>query len=291
VTPLKARIVIRSSGTMGISTQTLQAQITKSYDLADSAVGIRGNANRVVMTSNPIVISGVDHDPLTGGAVGGAKSRPAISVSDETLRVDVESAVGNVQPPGMITSGSDTPAVIRSNYLSLPTLSGLANDLCNAPHAVISAVPAGGMLSVEGVSWGTPITPRLTCIEGLVGPGDSVVLAGGVNGAGILVIRNSELVVSGSFRWEGLILVTGSNVSFKTTGAESKEIYGAAIINETGAPESSVAILDIQGSVALRFSRATLGKAVELIPASTLGNIYSALPSTITQDYWRLVTP
>jgi hypothetical protein len=118
-----------------------------------------------------------------------------------------------------------------------------------------------------------------------------VVLGGGINGAGILVVQNSNLIVSGSFRWEGLILVTGSNVSFQTNGAESKEIYGAAIINETGAPESAVAILDLQGSLALRFSRAALGKAVELIPTSTLGNIYSALPSTVTQDYWRLVTP
>ncbi len=291
VSPLKARIVVRASGTAGISTQTLQSQITKSYDLADSAMGIRGNANGVALTGDPLLISGVDHDPVTGAAVEGAKSRPAISVPGEVLRGIVEAAAGNVQPPGLIEAGGAIPAVSQSDYLPPSAVSGLANDLCNAPHALSSVVPESGVLSVEGASWGTPSEPQLRCIEGLAGPGDAVILGGVVNGAGILVIKNSDLAVSGSFRWEGLVVVTGSNVSFKITGVESKEIYGAVIINETAAPASSVVTLDIQGSVKLRFSRTALGRAVALIPGSTMANSYNALPSTVTQDYWRLVTP
>ena len=45
VTPLTAKIVIRSTGASGISSQTVQAQITKAYDLADGAIGTPGSGN------------------------------------------------------------------------------------------------------------------------------------------------------------------------------------------------------------------------------------------------------
>jgi len=116
-------------------------------------------------------------------------------------------------------------------------------------------------------------------------------LGGGVTGAGILVVRNADLIVSGSLQWEGLIVVTGSNVSFKVTGGESKEIYGSLMVNETGTPGTGTAILDIQGSVRVLFSRPALNRVASLIPASTLNATYSSLPSMISQEYWRTVTP
>ena len=60
--PLAARIVVRSVGTTGTSSHTVQARLTKTYDLADGAVALRGNAAGVNFSGTGIFISGADHD-------------------------------------------------------------------------------------------------------------------------------------------------------------------------------------------------------------------------------------
>jgi hypothetical protein len=112
-----------------------------------------------------------------------------------------------------------------------------------------------------------------------------------VTGTGLLVVKNAELLVSGSFRWEGLVIVTGSDVGFKVTGTDNKEMYGALIVNESGTVAPDIAILDIEGSIKALYSRLALARLATLIPASSLENKYGLLPHAIIQDYWRTVTP
>ena len=291
VTSLVARIVVRSTGAVGSSSQVVQAQVTKTYDLADGAVSLRGSANRVNFAGNPLLISGVDYDPATGQAVAGSKARPAISVPDEILQGLVEQGLSENQQSGNVGSGGGTSAIAESDFIPASAVVRFADGLCSSAQAVTAFVPSDGMLLLAGQTWGTRTSPQLRCIEGLAGPGDSVNLGGGVTGAGILVVRNADLIVSGSLQWEGLIVVTGSNVSFKVTGGESKEIYGSLMVNETGTPGTGTAILDIQGSVRVLFSRPALNRVASLIPSSTLNATYSSLPSMISQEYWRTVTP
>ena len=291
VTSLVARIVVRSTGAVGSSSQVVQAQVTKTYDLADGAVSLRGSANRVNFAGNPLLISGVDYDPATGQAVAGSKARPAISVPDEILQGLVEQGLSENQQSGNVGSGGGTSAIAESDFMPASAVVRFADGLCSSAQAVTTLVPSDGVLLLAGQTWGTRTSPQLRCVEGLAGPGDSVNLGGGVTGAGILVVRNADLIVSGSLQWEGLIVVTGSNVSFKVTGGESKEIYGSLMVNETGTPGTGTAILDIQGSVRVLFSRPALNRVASLIPASTLNATYSSLPSMISQEYWRTVTP
>ena len=291
VTSLVARIVVRSTGAVGNSSQVVQAQVTKTYDLADGAVSLRGSANRVNFAGNPLLISGVDYDPATGQAVASSKARPTISVPDEILQGLVEQGLSENQQSGNVGSGGGTSAIAESDFIPASAVVRFADGLCSSAQAVTALVPSDGMLLLAGQTWGTRTSPQLRCIEGLAGPGDSVNLGGGVTGAGILVVRNADLIVSGSLQWEGLIVVTGSNVSFKVTGGESKEIYGSLMVNETGTPGTGTAILDIQGSVRVLFSRPALNRVASLIPASTLNATYSSLPSMISQEYWRTVTP
>jgi len=291
VTSLVARIVVRSTGAVGSSSQVVQAQVTKTYDLADGAISLRGSANRVNFAGNPLLISGVDYDPATGQAVAGSKARPAISVPDEILQGLVEQGLSENQQSGNVGSGGGTSAIAESDFIPASAVVRFADGLCSSAQAVTAFVPSDGMLLLAGQTWGTRTSPQLRCVEGLAGPGDSVNLGGGVTGAGILVVRNADLIVSGSLQWEGLIVVTGSNVSFKVTGGESKEIYGSLMVNETGTPGTGTAILDIQGSVRVLFSRPALNRVASLIPSSTLNATYSSLPSMISQEYWRTVTP
>jgi len=85
--------------------------------------------------------------------------------------------------------------------------------------------------------------------------------------------------------------VTGDDVSFKTTGTGTKDLLGAALINETGVPVAGRKILDFEGAIRILFSRQALSRASNLVPAATANIAYGSLPSVILQDYWRSVTP
>jgi hypothetical protein len=290
VTPLVAKVEVYSTGTAGRSNQVIRAQVTKQYDLADGAVGLRGNTGRVAFTGDAYLVSGRDHDPASGKPIAGSRSRHAISVPDDGLRQLVESALGGDPSPHVITDRSDALPIGQTDFISGPAIAALAAELCSAPHAVSTNVPAEGTLYIDSQTWGSRTSPQLTCIDGLPGPGDSVQLAG-VSGAGILVISNAEVVAHGSFHWEGWVIVTGNNVGFRVTGPAIKEIFGALIVNETDSPLTGVSLLDIQGSLKLLFSRPALHKAAELVPASVMVNTYSSLPFFVSQNFWRTVQP
>ena len=291
VNPLVATVGLRSTGRVGNSSQIVEAGIAKTYDLTDGAVSLRGSANHVAFGGNPFVISGIDHDPATAQPLTGAKSRLAISVSDKTLQDLVSQTLSSSLQTGTIEAGIDSPAISQSSFIPGPAIVTLADDLCSSPQALRDFVPSGGVLLLQSQTWGTQISPELRCIDGLTGPGDAVNLAGSINGVGILVVRNADLLVNGSFHWEGLIIVTGNDVGFKTNGPDSKEIYGSLMINETGTPGNGTALLDLQGSVRVLFSRSALSRVVSLIPSSTLQSSHSSLPAMIAQEYWRTVSP
>jgi Tfp pilus assembly protein PilX len=286
---LSAKIVVHSVGTLGSASQTVQAQLTKSYDLADAAIGLRGNGSQVILNGGALAASGLDHDPATGLPLAKAKARPAISAGDESLRALVDQAAAGLPPGSLETDGVVTP-VAASEYLPTSMVGQLANNLCALGGAIVSTLPIGGALTIENQTWGSLSTPQLRCIDGLPESGDAVTLAGNMTGAGVLIVRNADLLLTGSLRWDGLIIVTGNDVSLKVTGSSVKDVYGAVIVNEAGGA-SSKAILDVQGSVRLLFSRQALSQAAQLIPSSALTNIYTSLPVQISQDYWRTVTP
>jgi hypothetical protein len=290
VTPLNAKITVRSTGVSRTSSQTVQAQITKLYDLADGSIVLRGAGTSVELSGDSFFVSGFDHDPVNGGAVAGAKPRPAISVPNASLRAQIEAELGAQQNSTVV--GESSTAMSQSDVIPGQTVTRLADALCSAPEAATMTVPSGGTLTLGGEVWGSRSAPQIRCIEGLPGPGDLVSIEGNLGGVGILVVRNSELVVNSAFRWEGLIIVTGADVGFRATGGENKEVYGALIINETGPGLATTPpILTLQGAIRLLYSRAAFSRVVSLLPSSTLAETYTSLPFAVTQDYWRSVNP
>ena len=289
--PLAARITVHSTGISGVAQNALQAQLTKSYDLADAALVLRGNvADIFISPSEPIFISGADHDPTTGNPTG-AKSRNSVSTADDSARELVMQALGTPPREGVLYEGADTAAAGTSSFLPSTLISQLANDFCALAGASVHTIPSSGGLTIENQTWGNRTAPQLHCIEGLSAAGDAATMVGNFTGAGILVVKNADLVLSGAFRWEGLVLVTGSDVSLKTTGTDTKDLLGAALVNETGIPVAGRKILDIEGALRMLFSRQALSGVSSLISPAAANIAYESLPSVISQDYWRTVTP
>jgi hypothetical protein len=282
--PLTARLTVRSIGTAANAAHIIEAQLTKSYDLSDAALAIRGNPARALLSGGEILISGADHDQTNGIARSGAKPRLAISASSETVR---ELLFQSIEDPRVLDSASLTPTVGQSEYLPATFVNQLAADVCSLPTASLHPIPTTGTLTVGDQIWGSQSSPEIHCVDGLSATGDSIDIAGNVSGAGILVVRNADLVLNGSFHWQGLVIVSGQEVGLRTMGSGTREVLGAAVLNETGAPASTTAIIEVQGRLRLLFSREALKRAAELIPTPTLTSAYTNLPSLLSQNYWR----
>jgi hypothetical protein len=289
--PLSAAVVLRSVGNAKNATQEVHTRISKIYDLADAALVLRGNARSVQFAGAAFSLSGLDQDLITGIPVVAARPRAAISVSQNSLVDQLESALNGHQRPNIIGDDGAGASVALSQRLVTSDIEVIATDLCAAPNAVVAALPSVGNLSFTNEAWGSRASPQLRCVRGLPGSGDSVVFTDS-GGAGVLVIRDAELAVAGRFRWEGLVIVSGSDVGFRSTGVENKEILGALIVAESGnATGTGPPMLDIEGALRIAFSRQGFTLAAPLLPAATLSATYSLFPFFLRQDYWRSINP
>jgi hypothetical protein len=182
--------------------------------------------------------------------------------------------------------------IAASRYILASDVVRFASDLCAASNAVASSIPALGILSVASQTWGSRAGPQLRCVNGLPGSADSLVFGANAGGAGILVVRDAELVLTRDFRWEGWVIISGSDVGFRVAGSDNKDILGALIVHESGnGTGSGPGMVDIQGTLRVRFSRQALGLAGSLIPPATLSASYASLPFLLKQEYWRSLDP
>ena len=292
VSPLVSSTVVRSTGKFASSSQIVQAELMKRSLLADAAVGLRGNASRAVFVGDHFSISGMDHDPVTGKPIANVRPYAGITVSHAATKEQVETALEPAQLAQISGTDRNGATIAKTEILPAEVIARLADDLCAAANAQVAAVPAESSISFADQNWGNRSVPELRCIDGIPGSGESVAVLGNLAGAGILVVRNADLTLEGAFRWEGLIIVTGSNITLKVLDAGTKEIIGGAIINEIGTySESSPAALDVHGPIKILFSRSALQNAATVVPASALTGAYTVLPSEVIQKYWRLVTP
>jgi Tfp pilus assembly protein PilX len=290
--PLSVRVVLRSVGSANTAIQSVHAQISKSYDLSDGALALRGRARSIIFAATSFSISGLDHDLVTGTPLSGSRPRAGISVAATAVLNQLAGALDPVRTKNISGDDGSGAVIGTSDRISGNDAARLADDLCAAVNSVVLMVPSAGSLSVAAQTWGNRAAPEVHCVNGLSSSGDSVVFGANTGGAGILVVRDAELVLAGDFNWDGWIIVSGSDVGLRVMGAAHKQILGAVLIHDSGnATASGPAMLDLQGLLAVRFSRQALNLAASLVPRTTLEAVYAALPFVIKQDYWRSITP
>lgn len=105
---------------------------------------------------------------------------------------------------------------------------------------------AGASQINQTVNLGSATSPAMVYVKGEYDPsslfrGLAVDGSDPITGYGILVVEDSDLATfqSGQFRWNGIVLVTGRNVSSAFLGSSNTEIRGALITNETNPLEAS----------------------------------------------------
>jgi hypothetical protein len=292
ISPLSSRTVVRSTGQFSVSTQIIQAQLTKAFQLADAALVLRGNATRINLNGNSLTLSGFDHDPTNGQRIANGKSHPAMSVPEAALKSQIESSLSQAQQANIAGTDRNGATTAVSDSLPAQIITQLSANLCTAAGTLVMPVPTAGSLLLQNQNWGTRAAPQILCIEGLAATGDAITFAGNVSGNGILIVRDADLVLEGPFRWEGLVIVTGSAISFKVESSEDKQITGAILVNGTDASSyTNRPTVDIQGAIKVLFSRAALSNAAVPVRAESFTGMYNALPYELSQNYWKILTP
>jgi Tfp pilus assembly protein PilX len=289
------RITVSSTGTIGTASKVLQSLVTKTYDPSDAAIAMRGNEAHSRFTGNAFLVDGRDYDHLTG-TLTTAAPQLGISVENANLESTVEGALSSSQEDNIQgTGGTATdPSVAVSASLPSSSITSLANTICNAAPLLNKLVtPVNGTLTFSGTTtFGTRTSPQIYCIDGVGTPGNmEVSLEGNFSGAGILVVRNSDLVVRGNFKYEGLIIVTGDKVGFGIIGGGQQDVYGSIMINETNTDGSSYKELVLEGNAAVKRSQSALAYAKQLIPATGISTIISTFPASVQQVSWVEVKP
>lgn len=96
----------------------------------------------------------------------------------------------------------------------------------------------------QTINLGSPTSPQMVYIKGEYDPSSNFVGMGvegsqPIQGYGVLVVEDGDLAFfqTGNFRWDGIVLVTGRNVSVAYKGDSNTEIRGALIGSETNSSE------------------------------------------------------
>jgi hypothetical protein len=288
-------VTVRAVGTVGTASKTLQTLVTKTFELSDSPVTLRGNEADSSFTGNSFTIDGRDYDHVTGTLTGGT-THYGITVPTATLKTTVDNALSAQQKDNIVgTAGAGTTASIGvSTALPSSTVTSVGDALCNAANASnkFSIATNGSYSPPANAVWGTRATPKIYCVTGTGTPGTMEMNVNGTfEGVGVLVVRHADLVINGAFHFEGLIIVTGAKVGFGLLGGGNKDVYGSVIINETNYDGPSYREDVFQGASNVRYSQSALGLARQLMPAATLASIITTFPSTAQQRSWYEVTP
>jgi len=294
------RAAVSSTGTAYTSRKDIQAVIQKTYEIADAPVDCKGNECHSTFTGNAFDVDGRDYDHTTGQLTTAAPHW-AVSVPSQTLYDQVDTPLTSEQKDNLIGLGgtSTTPSMgISSNYPS-NKITDLANSLCSQATTVNVATDAptgkgpNGSKSVKAYSgnntFGTNNSPQVTCISGNTStPGMNLVdIQGQWSGTGILVVRDADVNIHGDFAFNGLVIITGQQVSLSMNGAGSKDVYGSIMINETSTDTGNE--LDLQGNASVRYSTSALLKARNLIPPDQKYPLISSSSSSIRQISWKEV--
>jgi len=286
-------VTISSTGAVGNSSKTIQSAVNKAFVLSQAALSFTGNEADSTFTGTAFRVDGNnwDYNSSTGTYQQGGTPHLGISVPNTATKTAVNSALAANQKPNVTGTGTSTPSLDVDTGFTKSKVSQLADDFCNQALATNKTVVPNSTLNITGSqTWGTRASPIIKCFQATSGftPGTpSVDVAGNTSGAGVLVVRDSDLVFRGAFNWEGLIIVTGQKVGFGILGGGSRDIYGSAFVNETDYDPVTYKELVLQGSTNVRYSDSALKMAYNFLPMSV---ITSTLPSTVSSVYWREVT-
>lgn len=290
------KLILTSTGTIGNTTRTITVVVSKApFPPINGALSFPGLQSDVNFSGSAFVIDGRDTlmSDSPGNPNGPANAVYGISVNGSLPNNEllIETALANNQqndvrgrdetsltnPPGT-TSGANTVETDNTQTSQMIT------DFVDAikAHADISITSTPGTpYSIQNVGstcstnvndsacWGTTSKPKIVYVKGdlpnLTTQMTSLSISGTSEGTGILVVENGNADISGTFRWNGPIIVTGNNVGIRYQGGGSQAVYGTAIVNELNNNETPNLEGEVTGNASLLFSNQAITLVRDLL--------------------------
>ncbi|HBH02086.1 MAG TPA: hypothetical protein DDZ42_09235 [Candidatus Rokubacteria bacterium] len=268
VSDTNGQVIVTSVGTVGTATRTISIVARRvALPPFNGALSFPGQEADISFSGASFDIWGTDTNldgtagtgqPVYGIAVSSIYPAANPGANEST----VESAVAANQKsrirgkdetaPGTTTTGDN--AINADSSLTSTLLQEFIDaarsnaDLVleSTPTAPLSFSNIGASCATDLASqtcWGTRDHPKIVYVRGT--PPDpssafsALSVSGNTTGVGVLIVEDGDFRVSGNFRWEGPIIVTGAYVGVGFLGGGFQEVYGAVVVNETATDEAA----------------------------------------------------
>jgi len=262
-------VLVRSTGRYQTAAKQVEAAITRlTLPIPPGGVTSVGVSTNVSFAGNSFEIDGNNWiPPSDDGGTPASKNNSACTGTCPKFGIAVPTAVQQLQvkqnlnqqqqdnitgaaPNPPWTPPSATPSIgVDSTALTQAQLEALVDRLL----PLAEALPPG--TAISGGTLGTQASPRLLAVDATGYSGsDPALTLSATKGAGILIVKNGSLRITGNSTWVGVIIVIGSNVSIdmRGGGGGEKSIYGSLLLAENLAVQAPD--VEGEGNVKIRFS-------------------------------------
>src|SRR3990172_1790561 len=260
-------VILTALGTYNGATRQLQ-QVVSHPDLnLPGGLNLPGLGTNTSFSGSAFTITGNDTNPLddsAGAGIPGICPQTVWGVGTANAATEnvVQASLSNSQKNNVTGKPQNPGPGFGDNTIAPePSLtSAQIQKFVDAvrPYADISLQASGtNQLSYQNIGdtcaanqsdpncWGTTANPKIVYVKGTVDPAQAfyaMSISGTSTGAGILIPEDGDLNVTGNFRWEGLIIVTGQYVGLRYGGGGNQTMYGGMGGNETPRVNSEVGV-------------------------------------------------
>ncbi len=264
-------VILTATGTLNGVTRQIQQVVTHLGLNIPGGVNLPGVGSNTSFSGNSFTVSGRDTNlDDTGGACAPVWG---IGVADAATESRVQSSLSQQQKDNVTGKPQSGGPGLGDNTIA-PDLSLTPAQIAKfvntvKPYADMSLQASGSnRLQYTNIGdtcganlgdpncWGTRSNPKIVYVKGSLDPGQAfyaLSLSGTSTGAGILIVEDGDLSVTGNFRWEGVILVTGQYVGLRYGGGGNQTIYGGVVVNETANVNTEVEV-DAAGNPKVLYS-------------------------------------
>jgi hypothetical protein len=264
-------IILTATGTFNGVTRQIQQVVTHLDLNISGGVNLPGVGSNTSFSGNSFTVSG--RDTNLDDTAGACAPVWGIGVADAATESRVQSSLSQQQKDNVTGKPQSGGPGLGDNTIA-PDLSLTPAQIAKfvntvKPYADMSLQASGSnRLQYTNIGntcganlgdpncWGTRSNPKIVYMKGSLDPGQAfyaLSLSGTSTGAGILIIEDGDLSVTGNFRWEGIILITGQYVGLRYGGGGNQTIYGGVVVNETANVNTEVEV-DAAGNPKVLYS-------------------------------------
>jgi hypothetical protein len=179
-----------------------------------------------------------------------------IAVPDAATQLGVKNDLTGQQQDNVLGANPNPPWAPVSTFPSI----GVDTTITQAELALLTdyLIPMATLTYSPGTqissgTLGTQADPKIVVVDATGYSGsDPALTLSATKGAGILIVKNGGLRMSGNSQWVGLVIVIGNNVEIDLRGGGNKAIYGSVLLAENLNVATNQA--EGQGNVKVRFS-------------------------------------